>query len=96
MLIHRARKEPIKYPIEVESIDNGGIIGDNPNGKECILPIKSERLKDKPINDIVKRFDMKPLKPIPINELTNEEVEDSDKKFISRLIDIFKGIQNKG
>lgn len=52
--------------------------------------------KKESIPDIVKRFNMKPLKSIPINELTNEEVEDSDKKFISRLIDIFKGIQNKG
>ena len=53
------------------------------------------RKKKETISDIVKRFDMKPLKVIPYKELTKEEIVESDKRFIKKLIQIFEDVKNK-
>lgn len=53
------------------------------------------RAKKESIPDIVKRFDMKPLEVIPFKKLTKEEIEESDKRFVEKLIQIFRDVKNK-
>jgi len=75
-----------------------------PNTTEAWMPLDVfEKLmknnknipKKESISDIVKRFDMKPLKVIPYKELTKEEIVESDKRFIKKLIQIFEDVKNK-
>ena len=47
------------------------------------------------ISNIVKRFDIKPLEVIPHREFTKEEIEESDKRFVEKLIQIFRDVKNK-
>jgi hypothetical protein len=53
------------------------------------------RAKKETIPDIVKRFDMKPLEVIPHKELTKEEIQEADKRFIDKLIKLFIDVKNK-
>ncbi len=53
------------------------------------------RAKKQSIPDTVKRFDMKPLQVIPQKEFTKEEIEEADKRFVEKLIQLFENVKNK-
>lgn len=53
------------------------------------------RAKKESISNIVKGFDIKPLEGVPFKELTKEEIEESDKRFVEKLIQIFRDVKNK-
>jgi len=51
--------------------------------------------KKESISDMVKRFEIKPLEVISHKGFTKEEIEESDKRFVEKLIQLFENVKNK-